>query len=409
MKNFLHIRTVPHRHGESTTWLELFFDLVYVAILVELGERLSHNLSLEGVIAFALLFIPIWWSWMGLMLYTRRFPADDIGQRLLTVIYMGVMVLLAFNIHDVTGATATNFLLAYALSNVVLALMYFRAWAQFSSYRAFAASYIGVYSLAAVVWILIVIFDPLNYGLWLLATAISVLSPFHLPWLRHLAGKPDVQRPPIKAHYMVDRFGELTIIVLGEFFIKIVTSASDREVSGVTLIYFASLLGVSASLWWLYFDHLDHSALASLPGRIKSWVYTHYPLWLAITVYGVVGKKILALTPGEALSDEKRWVLCGMLALALLCTALIEMIARERGGAMSRPPQTLIRLSGAAVLLLLGAFGAVLSPVALIPLVAVTMMTMVGFDVRGRMSNPLAIDAVQTPDAEPELIDGVTP
>lgn len=102
MQNFLHIRTVPNRHGESTTWLELFFDLVYVALLVELGDRLSHNLSLEGVIEFALLFIPIWWSWIALMLYTRRFPADDIGQRLLTILYMGVMALMAFNISTST-------------------------------------------------------------------------------------------------------------------------------------------------------------------------------------------------------------------------------------------------------------------------------------------------------------------
>jgi low temperature requirement protein LtrA len=409
MKNILLVRTVPHRHGESTTWLELFFDLVYVALLVELGDRLSHDFSLHGVIEFALLFVPIWWSWIGLMLYTRRFPADDIGQRLLTIAYMGVMALMAFNIHDVTGSTAVGFLLAYALSKVVLVLMYSKAWLQFPAYRTIAAYHIGVYTVAAMVWLLIAILDPLNYWLWVAATAITVLAPFYLPWLRRLGGHADVAQPPVKAYYMVDRFGELTIIVLGEFFIKIVTSAHEREFSWVTPIYFASLLSISASLWWLYFDHLDHSALASLPQRMKGWVYTHYPLLLAITAYGVVGKKVLALTPGEALSDEKRWILCTALALALVSIALVEHIAKEVPEAMSRPPQVLVRLVGAVVLLALAAFGGGLSPVVLIPLVAITLIAMVVIDISARMSNPTETDAEHIPTPNHGLVDGIVP
>jgi low temperature requirement protein LtrA len=46
MFRFLQNQTVPREQGGSS-WLELFFDLVYVAILVELGARLSHNLSLS--------------------------------------------------------------------------------------------------------------------------------------------------------------------------------------------------------------------------------------------------------------------------------------------------------------------------------------------------------------------------
>ena len=99
MFRFLQIHTVP-KEEEGSSWLQLFFDLVYVAILVELGAQLSHNLSLEGVVIFVILFIPIWWSWMEFVDYGRRYPIDDIGQRILTVLYMAVMLLLAFEIHS---------------------------------------------------------------------------------------------------------------------------------------------------------------------------------------------------------------------------------------------------------------------------------------------------------------------
>ena len=39
MFRFLRIHTVPDEGGGST-WLQLFFDLVYVAILIQLGNRL---------------------------------------------------------------------------------------------------------------------------------------------------------------------------------------------------------------------------------------------------------------------------------------------------------------------------------------------------------------------------------
>ena len=126
MLRLLRLHTVQAEGEESPTWLELFFDLVYVAILVELGSRLSGNLSLQGTIEFVLLFVPIWWSWLGLVFFTRYFPTDDIGQRLLTVAYMGAMILLAFEIHDALGETAGTFIVIYAITKFVLALIYAR-------------------------------------------------------------------------------------------------------------------------------------------------------------------------------------------------------------------------------------------------------------------------------------------
>jgi len=75
---FLQNNTVS-REQTGGTWLELFFDLVYVAILVELGNRLSQNLSLSGTLEFAALFVPIWWSWLALVFYTLYGSDDSAG------------------------------------------------------------------------------------------------------------------------------------------------------------------------------------------------------------------------------------------------------------------------------------------------------------------------------------------
>ena len=74
MLRILRVETTPREQEEKTTWLELFFDLIYVAILIEMGNRLSHDLSLGGAISFALLFVPIWMSWLLISLESIMLP-----------------------------------------------------------------------------------------------------------------------------------------------------------------------------------------------------------------------------------------------------------------------------------------------------------------------------------------------
>ena len=48
-------------HGEEerkVTWLELFYDLVYVATIIQMGNMLSHDISWLGFLKFIALFIP---------------------------------------------------------------------------------------------------------------------------------------------------------------------------------------------------------------------------------------------------------------------------------------------------------------------------------------------------------------
>src|SRR5829696_6461478 len=67
-----------------TTWLELFYDLVFVVVVAQLAHEMATNVTWEGVFAFVLLFIPVWWVWIGATFYNDRFDTDDIGQRAYT-------------------------------------------------------------------------------------------------------------------------------------------------------------------------------------------------------------------------------------------------------------------------------------------------------------------------------------
>src|ERR671937_879089 len=67
------------------TWLELFFDLVFVVAVAQLSLGLGNEVSLHDVLVFAGLFVPVWWAWVGYTFYADRFDTDDAPHRLLMI------------------------------------------------------------------------------------------------------------------------------------------------------------------------------------------------------------------------------------------------------------------------------------------------------------------------------------
>jgi low temperature requirement protein LtrA len=55
-----------NRHA---TWLELFYDLIFVVVISQLAHNLENDFSLYGSLGFLALFVPVWWSWTGAAFY----------------------------------------------------------------------------------------------------------------------------------------------------------------------------------------------------------------------------------------------------------------------------------------------------------------------------------------------------
>ena len=64
------------------TWLELFFDLCFVAAIAALADGLHHDPTMQGLWHFALLFVPVWWAWMEFTWFATAWDNDDLFHRL---------------------------------------------------------------------------------------------------------------------------------------------------------------------------------------------------------------------------------------------------------------------------------------------------------------------------------------
>jgi low temperature requirement protein LtrA len=58
------LRTREHRGHARVTYVELFFDLVFVFAVTQLSHLLLKDLTLLGALRTGLLFLAVWWVWI---------------------------------------------------------------------------------------------------------------------------------------------------------------------------------------------------------------------------------------------------------------------------------------------------------------------------------------------------------
>ena len=65
------------QEDRHSSWLELFFDLVFVAAVGRLAGALQHDATTGNLLRFVGLFIPVWWTWLNFSIYADRHETED--------------------------------------------------------------------------------------------------------------------------------------------------------------------------------------------------------------------------------------------------------------------------------------------------------------------------------------------
>lgn len=91
----------PGEAERHATWFELFFDLVFVAAVSQLGVALARDPSAAVYGRFAALFAIVLWAWVLYALYANRFDTDDLIFRMAKCGAMLAIAAAAVNLHQV--------------------------------------------------------------------------------------------------------------------------------------------------------------------------------------------------------------------------------------------------------------------------------------------------------------------
>ena len=364
------------------TWLELFYDLVFVVTVSQLSHYLFHDVSLSNFFGFLFLFIPVWWSWIGTTFFATRFYSDDLGHRLLLLLQMGGAGAMAVNISGAFNNTFSGFALSYAFMRLILVIEYVRVFRTIKSSESanpLVKRYIIGFSIAAIIW-LISAFVPITeirFALWVIGLIIDFATPISTSKLTSKFS-PHISHLP-------ERMGLFTLIVLGESIVGIVNGMTEQIWDVYSVIEASLGLCISFSLWWLYFDSIGRLPIQILreKGRISLyliWLYTHFPLVVAITAVGVGIRRLVSSEQHSVLSTSDLWLICGSVAISLISQSVLHLISidkdthdftRRKKFAISRIVSALVIIS---IPILLNNYG--------IPIIIASLITVIcGFQI----------------------------
>jgi low temperature requirement protein LtrA len=367
------------------TWLELFFDLVFVVAVAQLALKLSRDTSAGGFGEFCGLFLPALWAWVGFTFYANRFDTDDVVYRLMKMAAMLGIAALAVNVpHATTSHGSVGFALSYVFVRAVLLAMYARARFYVEGVaREVVDRYLAGFGVGAALWLAsVAVPTPWRFGLWGAGMAIDLVQP--------VVGWAVLRAAPINVPHITERFGLFFIIVLGESIVGVVSGVAGISFGALAIVVSAASFAIAACLWWIYFDFADTSVIGrGLLGLV--YMYGHFPLLAGVAVVGVGTKLAIHDAAARHLTGGARWALSAGVAAYLVALSIFHLSAEWT----SPHDRVLVARPGLAVAsLALAAIGGGLPPVVFVGLLA---LALVGLLVLEALSFPEGAASVYVP------------
>ena len=321
-KNRPRLRTIEPTAGERhASWLELFFDLVFVLAVAQVAHVLSAHPDGGGFLKYVALFIPVWWAWVGFTFYADRFETEETAYRVLMFAAMLTVAALSLTLENAFTASGDQpLIISYVLMRLVLIALYIRSAYYVPLARVFSFQFIKGFGIAAALLLISLFFEPpARYAIWAIALALELATPFlNLKTARII---------PIDRSHIPERFGLFTIIVLGEAVIATANGASKVDWNPATITAAALGFAMAACIWWINFDFVEDSAVTSNTlWRRVVYLYGHFFIVASIIATGIGVEHAIKETGEAHLHLPTLVLLSGGITVYLAVITIIRLV-----------------------------------------------------------------------------------
>jgi low temperature requirement protein LtrA len=297
-----------HEGGHArVTYVELFFDLVFVFAITQLSHTLLAHLDLAGALHTLLLFLAVWWVWIFTSWVTNWLDPDRTPVRLALLVLMLLGLLLSTSIPEAFGEKGLLFAAAYVSMQVGRSL--FVLWALGDSSPGNTRNFQRItiwLGFSAIFWIAGGLMDgEARLMVWIMALGLEYIAPslgFRVPNLgRSKTGDWDVE-----GAHLAERCCLFVIIALGESILVTGATFAEAEINPLSVSAFLTAFVGTIAMWWIYFDvgaerSAEHIAKSNDPGKLarQAYTYTHLLVVAGIVVCAVADELVLAHPVGH--------------------------------------------------------------------------------------------------------------
>ena len=343
---------LPHQGPESTDpesspqpvgYIELFYDLIFVAATMVLSNTFAHHTTLGTAGTAVLMFVLVWLLWFHSTILMNLERRDDGIQRALIAIQMLFIILttLAFGGREDTSVDYVAF--GYGIALLAVAAAHHRA-SRGSGTSARWAAVRRNRLLQAGVLIVLGIFIPDGTDFIFYAGAIAILI---LPTSLRRGSRLPI--PRIDVHHLTERAALLTLIMCGEAFVKVSLVVSNGSITRSDIIAIVIEFVVMFALFWTYFDDVPLAGIRRGALSAEVWLLAHLPLQIGIVALAIGMSKFLQVTAGDVHSEAIPVLVVAFLGI-YGGLALVGML----GERMPQQPLLFLRLATAGLALTAG-------------------------------------------------------
>ncbi|WCN79691.1 low temperature requirement protein A [Micromonospora sp. LH3U1] len=258
-----HLEPVP---GAATpgraTFLELFFDLVYVFALTRISARAFEDLTHEpgrqhgwGTVTGGgktlLLLLALWAVWQGTAWTTSRYDPYKVPLQTVVITALVCSMLMGVAIPRAFSETALMFAVAYVVAQVTRPLILSIALGP-HPYRRLKVRMAVVFAVTGVLWITgALLRTNAQVVLWTAALALEYLAA-RFGWPVPGLGRSTISKWEIAGEHLAERYQQFFLVALGETILVAGFAYSQGPYESGHAWAFSLALANSIMLWRIY-------------------------------------------------------------------------------------------------------------------------------------------------------------
>jgi len=265
---------------KKVSWLELFFDLVFVTTVsgtthkfVEINQHSSRIGFYVG--EYLLMVFPMFWLWSGQTMFVNRFSEHLKTPALLMLPQMFFLILMTASLDFEFGHTYHTFLLSYLGFRAITVAEYFLvradAGAGFNAARFLARLFLPG---------LIIPFSSMFFSghLRYVVMYFGISADIILP----LFFSSRLKMAPVNLVHLAERFGLFVLITFGESLVSITAVLVGKTTDADTLVFALLCFAIIALMWSSYFFAYENKVDHSIETNGQVMLYGHFMILVSV-------------------------------------------------------------------------------------------------------------------------------
>ena len=287
--------------AHRVSFIELFFDLVFVFALTQLNQVVAGIDSPESAVVAIVLLLAVWWLWMNTTWATNWLDPQYLAVRVSIIVLAFAGITVSVSVQEADGDRALAFAIAYVALQLVRSLAMVAATARHDAAGADDFRRMSLwFAFSGVFWIAgALLGGTVLVVLWVIAITLDYVGA-SLSYRTPMLGRGNLERWDLSAEHIAERASLFVLIALGETFLVTGFAFVAEDLTLGTALALVSAFLSAAAMWWFYFDHsewwgerrLKKVAETGAVAR-SAYAYAHVIIIGGIILIGVADKLIV--------------------------------------------------------------------------------------------------------------------